>query len=372
MSAGFSQWQMLSLTNDGLVTYRRVGGLAGSTLVPDLATSLPAPTDNGRTYTFQLRSRIHYSDGTLVEPQDLLHEFVRVYRLGNEYAESLESDIVGAKRCMLAPRRCTFAGGIVANDQANTITFHLTRPDPDFLYKLTFPWTYAVPSTTPFRDLGRSVPPATGPYVTKSISLSHQPGPPGHGQLAFHTWVLARNPRFREWNPAAQPPGYPDRIELTDDGSPVAAAAAVAQNRLDVLVSVPYEPADRFRRPLHGALPLRAGRSVLHAGHEHPAAAEFNRVDVRRALNFAIDRRRIIAFAGGSLAAQPTCQILPPNIPGAISPIARTPGIRAPAASGAAGLSPCPAADRCIRHARQQGDRSRAGSFRSRPEHQGR
>ncbi len=130
MSAGFSQWQMLSLTNDGLVTYRRVGGLAGSTLVPDLATSLPAPTDNGRTYTFQLRSRIHYSDGTLVEPQDLLHEFVRVYRLGNEYAESLESDIVGAKRCMLAPRRCTFAGGIVANDQANTITFHLTRPGP--------------------------------------------------------------------------------------------------------------------------------------------------------------------------------------------------------------------------------------------------
>lgn len=54
--AGMSQWQILSLTNDGLVTYRRVGGLAGSTLVPDLATTLPTPTANGLTYTFRLRS----------------------------------------------------------------------------------------------------------------------------------------------------------------------------------------------------------------------------------------------------------------------------------------------------------------------------
>jgi hypothetical protein len=56
---GVGQWQMLSLTNDGLVTYRRVGGLAGNTLVPDLATALPIPTDGGRTYTFHLRSGIH-------------------------------------------------------------------------------------------------------------------------------------------------------------------------------------------------------------------------------------------------------------------------------------------------------------------------
>ena len=43
-------WQMLSVTNDGLVGYRRTGGPAGNTLVPDLATALPAPADGGRTY----------------------------------------------------------------------------------------------------------------------------------------------------------------------------------------------------------------------------------------------------------------------------------------------------------------------------------
>ena len=45
------------MTGDGLVAFNQVSGLAGAQLVPDLATSLPAPTDGGRTYTFRLRLR---------------------------------------------------------------------------------------------------------------------------------------------------------------------------------------------------------------------------------------------------------------------------------------------------------------------------
>jgi peptide/nickel transport system substrate-binding protein len=45
-------------------------------------------------------------------------------------------------------------------------------------------------------------------------------------------------------------------------------------------------------------------------------AAPFNNLLVRRALNYAIDRHRVVSIAGGGLAAKPTCQILPPNIPG--------------------------------------------------------
>ena len=41
--------QILTMTNDGLTAYRRTGGSDGLQLVPDLATSLPAPTDGGRT-----------------------------------------------------------------------------------------------------------------------------------------------------------------------------------------------------------------------------------------------------------------------------------------------------------------------------------
>ena len=50
--------QTLLNVYDGLVGYRRVGGIAGSRLAPDLAlTGLPTPTDGGRTYTFRIRPR---------------------------------------------------------------------------------------------------------------------------------------------------------------------------------------------------------------------------------------------------------------------------------------------------------------------------
>jgi peptide/nickel transport system substrate-binding protein len=44
--------------------------------------------------------------------------------------------------------------------------------------------------------------------------------------------------------------------------------------------------------------------------------APFNDRRVRRALNYAIDRRAVVRATGGSTAATPTCQILPPNFPG--------------------------------------------------------
>ena len=56
-------WSVFPVTGDGLVGFKRVGGLDGGTLVPDLATSLPEPTDGGLTYTFQLRRGIRYSNG---------------------------------------------------------------------------------------------------------------------------------------------------------------------------------------------------------------------------------------------------------------------------------------------------------------------
>ncbi|MDX6491997.1 MAG: hypothetical protein QOD43_2242, partial [Gaiellaceae bacterium] len=85
---GVSQWQMLSLTNDGLVTYRRVGGLAGAELVADLATAIPQPTDRGRTYTFQLRGGISYSNGDSVAPEDIRRGIERVFRPENDYLKS--------------------------------------------------------------------------------------------------------------------------------------------------------------------------------------------------------------------------------------------------------------------------------------------
>ena len=60
----------LNLTGDGLTAYRRVAGTPGAALVPDLATSIPTPSDDGRTYTFQLVQGVRYSTGEPVGPED--------------------------------------------------------------------------------------------------------------------------------------------------------------------------------------------------------------------------------------------------------------------------------------------------------------
>jgi streptogramin lyase len=122
----FSHWQMLSLTNDGLATYRRIGGLAGDALVPDLATALPAPTDGGRTYTFQVRSGVHYSNGALVKPEDFRRAIERVFKLRPPYVWLYYMGIVGANRCLQRPARCDLSEGIVTGEAARTVTFYLT------------------------------------------------------------------------------------------------------------------------------------------------------------------------------------------------------------------------------------------------------
>ena len=71
-------WQMLSVTNDGLVGYRRTGGQAGNSLVPDLATGLPTPVSRGTTYTFHLRPGIRYSNGTRSDQKTSVHAIERV------------------------------------------------------------------------------------------------------------------------------------------------------------------------------------------------------------------------------------------------------------------------------------------------------
>jgi peptide/nickel transport system substrate-binding protein len=310
---GIGQWQMLSLTNDGLVTYRRVGGIAGDTLVPDLATELPSPSGDGRIYTFHLREGTRYSDGAPVRPEDIRRAIERAFEVGNAYTQYPYTGIVGARACARSPRRCTLRRGIVTDDSGNTITFRLTEPDPDFLYKLAFPMADDVPASAPGRDIGRRPLPATGPYMTESVALTPRPLDREHGR-GIRSWTLVRNPQFREWSPDAQPAGYPDRIVLSANAGVPQAASAV-QHRVDVLLSPTMRQlpqlARRYTTQLH-INPIAATFAFVM----NTRAAPFDRLAVRRALNYAIDRKRILALAGGSLEAQPTCQVLPPTLPG--------------------------------------------------------
>jgi peptide/nickel transport system substrate-binding protein len=292
--AGIPQWQLLSLTNDGLVTYRRAGGLAGAELVPDLATAIPQPTDGGRTYTFRLRDGIRYSNGAFVQPGDIRRGIERTMRSTNPYLTNQYAGIVGAEHC--SPRACDLHRGIAVDREAGTVTLHLTRPDPDFLYKLAF----AMASAVPVEKYGGKALPATGPYMTASFRPNR-------------SWVLVRNPQFHEWSSDAQPAGFPDRIVLK--AAPSNQVAALEHGAADALLAPPLDSVEALARRDASQVHIDPAGATF-ALVVNTRVAPFDRLAVRQALNYAIDRNRIARLTGSSLTAQPTCQVLAPTLPG--------------------------------------------------------
>jgi ABC-type transport system substrate-binding protein/DNA-binding SARP family transcriptional activator/streptogramin lyase len=303
-----SAWSVAATTGDGLVGFKRVGGLDGGTLVPDLATSLPVPSGGGRTYTFQLRRGIHYSDGQPVRASDLRRALERAFRVGSPGAYYY-SELLGGRACSRS--HCDLSRGVVTNDDAGTITLHLRAPDPELFYKLALPFADPVPRTVSLTKRAPLGVPGTGPYVVASDT---------HGRL-----LLVRNPHFRTWSAAAQPDGYPDRIQITFNSAIDKQLTAVEQGRADFMQS-PL-PAARFDE-----IETRFASQV----HVFPDAATFalflntrvppfDNLAARQAVNYAIDRNQAVsgidgvaggAGFGGAEGATVTCQILPAGMPG--------------------------------------------------------
>ncbi len=290
---------------DGLVGFRRVGGIGGVQLVPDLAVSLPTPTDEGKTYTFRLRPGIRYSSGRLIEPQDFRAALERLFETGTQGGTLYNSGIVGAGRCQLGRPHCDLSRGIVTDGSARTVTIHLTAPDAEFLDKLAMPPASFVPPGTPVHGRVDSRPvPGTGPYMIASY-------------LKGHYVRLSRNPYFREWSADAQPNGYPDHILWRFDRRIEAETKLVERGAADYTADVPNLPkaqleliATRFPSTVHANTASATSQFFLNTH-----VAPFGDVRVRRAVNIAFDRNAFARRLGTVLAA-PTCQLLPPASPG--------------------------------------------------------
>ena len=131
--------------------------------MPDLASAVPQPTDGGLTYSFRLRPGLRYSTGLPVRASDFRRQFERLYATHSD-AAGLYSSLRGASSCTRAPARCDLRAGVVTDDRAATVVFHLARPDPELLFKLTQTGARPAPPGTPKGELARTPIPGTGPY----------------------------------------------------------------------------------------------------------------------------------------------------------------------------------------------------------------
>jgi peptide/nickel transport system substrate-binding protein len=152
----------------------------------------------------------------------------------------------------------------------------------------------------PAPSLRRPIP-GTGPYRVERIARGRR--------------ILSRNPYFRPHD--GRPAGLADRIEVAVGHDDEGEVRAVERGQLD-FAFVPRWPAPRL-----DALRTRVGARLQSAAnvltryawlnaHRRP----FDDPRVRLALNLALDRRRVVEASGGPEAAAPTCQILPPGMPG--------------------------------------------------------
>ncbi len=309
------EWQLLIFSHDGLVAFKRVGGTEGTKLVPDLATSIPAPTNGGKTYTFTIRKGIKFSNGKELKPSDVKYTFERLFKIGQSpNAGSWYNVIVGGDACLKTPATCNLDQGVVVNDAKNTVTFHLTKGDPEFLDQLAVPFAFILPTGTPNKEV-QIPPPGTGPYKWVEYNPNKE-------------MKLVRNPNFKVWSKDAQPPGNPDVVIQKFGLSGEAQVTQVENGQADWMFDTP--PADRINE-MSTKYPSQVFVNPLTAVYYfafNVRIPPFNNLKARQGVNFATDRNALVKIYGGPKLAVPTCQILPPSFPGyqAYCPYTKNPG----------------------------------------------
>ncbi len=284
-----------------LLTYRHAGGRAGSDVIPGLARGLPRISDGGRTYTLILRQGLRYSNGEPVRASDFKFAVERLFRISPYGPAFFFEDIVGARRFEVTAPRGGISG-ITTDDGTGKIVIHLGRPQRSFAAKLAMNWTAPVPPDTPERNLSNDPPPATGPYVITHSSPSGL--------------TYARNPEWRR------------------DGRlmPQIPGGHVGAIRIKVIRSVKKQVREVEQGKLDWAAEEMAPSELLALRHRFPSRvrleptlsteyfwlntrkAPFDDVRVRRAINYAVDRKVFSRLSAGQLS--PSSEMLPPDLPG--------------------------------------------------------
>jgi peptide/nickel transport system substrate-binding protein len=296
----------------------------GARLHPDLAEALPEVSADGLTWTFHLKSGLHYGP-PLQEVEITAGDFVRSFH--RLLAPSLASfyafdylDIEGAAEYHAGT--AASISGLEAPDD-HTLVIRLTKPVGNLGARMAQAFSAPLPPDPSHPDAAFGIATdadtgygrflvSSGPYMFEGsealdFSIPAATRKPVSG-LGPGRITLVRNP---SWDPATDQirPAYADRIEIVVVDSMDAAVAAIDDGTADFLwassVSSPTVPADIFAAfradPARGTAylhPTGMIRSVIM----NVAVPPFDDVHVRKALNWAIDKQKLVDLKGGGVA----------------------------------------------------------------------
>jgi peptide/nickel transport system substrate-binding protein len=291
---GQSWWAMWNVY-ETLLTYKHVDGPAGYSLVPGLAQSLPKISSNGRVYKFTLRKGLKYSNGKPVLASDFKWAIKRGF-LATGQGVGFYTDIAGAEAYSKHPTKGGNISGIITSNKKRTITIKLSTPRGDFLTILALIFAAPVPANTSTAILNGTIP-GTGPYRFSSFD-------------ANRGFTMVRNKYFKPTKYI--PRGNPDKIDVALIGDANTATQRVINGQADY--SNAAIPPDRIASvKSKGHLVLRQTANTYYFWM-NIREAPFNKLAVRQAVNYALDRGAMQRIVWGGLG-QATQNVLPPTYP---------------------------------------------------------
>jgi len=295
-------WEGLWNVYVPLLTYQHGNGDETTKVVPGLAEALPDISPDGKTYTLTLRKGVKYSDGTPVVASDFPYAIQRLFKLDSGGAPFFEN-IVGAED--YANGKADSISGIQADDKTGKITIQLERPSGTFENELGLMFAAPVPKSTPVdKDQTNTPPPATGPFMITNVD-------------APNSYTLERNPQFKTLQAAGAtdvPDAHVDKITVTQNKNQSTQAQAIEQNTNDFMVDPP--PADllpQIQSQFSDRFRFQDSINTYYFWMNN-TKPPFDNLQVRQAVNYAIDPAALTRIFGGRL--HPSQQILPPGMPG--------------------------------------------------------
>ena len=299
----------------------------GAILHPDLAASMPTVSNDGLTWTFHLKPGLHYAPPlghVEIKAQDIIRALEREanpkastggYSFYYSVIEGFDAYAAG---------QADSISGLEAPDDA-TLRVHLVSPAGDLGERLAMPAGAPIPpnpadpaarfgvATGHDDDYGGFLV-ASGPYMVEGsgaldFSLAPDEQHTASGLVPGKAITLVRNP---SWDPASDGirGAYVNRIEVSVGGTIEEAAAAVDQDRSDLVFYAgppPQAPPDQVRayqsEPSKGTVSIEP-RDFLRYVSMNLAVPPLDDIHVRKAMNLVLDKARLQAIRGGPTATE--------------------------------------------------------------------
>lgn len=257
-------------------------------VVPDLAESLGAPADGGRTWTYRLRRGVRYETGEEVVAGDI--------KRGVERALGKQS----------ATRAFPLLDGLIQTIETpddRSIVFRLSRPAPSFDYLAQLPVTAPVPADYPENAVAGV--PSTGPYRLVK-------------QVAGRRFELARN---REYDAATDPKSgrkaLADTIQVEHNVSAADMDDRLRRGTLDMEIDGDGSgavPGEVVGAPTPSGVTETVTVPTLAYTLINKGVDPLWNVNCRKAVILAADRAAYQLAYGPSSTTQPATSMLPPTV----------------------------------------------------------